>query len=114
MRISDWSSDVCSSDLREENRLILASAARRHEWRTATSRRETSPWRPSRHTGFPGVRSEERREGTSLAVRVDMGGRRIIKNKNHYRSEKLLCAAQHLQSLPTTSQTNHTNLHPQA
>src|SRR3546814_15219877 len=31
-------------------------------------------------------RSEERREGKSVSVRVDLGGRRIIKKKNKYRA----------------------------
>src|SRR3546814_18915775 len=30
-------------------------------------------------------RSEERREGKSVSVRVDLGGRRIIKKKNKYK-----------------------------
>src|SRR3546814_18204032 len=32
-------------------------------------------------TSSVGERSEERREGRSVSVRVDLGGRRIIKNK---------------------------------
>src|SRR3546814_12548944 len=67
MRISDWSSDVCSSDLNQTQH-------RRHH-------------RPCRVKGSghhrPGrrQRSEERRVGKECAVRVDLGGRRIIKKK---------------------------------
>src|SRR3546814_17484850 len=86
MRISDWSSDVCSSDL--------------------------TPLRPpagpagssgclSRATPAPGLiprfdprddtsRSEERRVGKECVIRVDLGGRRIIKKKNrvHHRTDQ--------------------------
>src|SRR3546814_20469094 len=79
MRISDWSSDVCSSDLHERNRCevhlfyLLSSSGRRavaedraalahiiHEWRDRKSVVK----------------------GKSVSVRVDLGGRRIIKKKN--------------------------------
>src|SRR3546814_3384748 len=57
MRISDWSSDVCSSD--------LAARRPRHIW---TSRRRTPPramrcTTPSTGTRWRGIRSEERRVG---------------------------------------------------
>src|SRR3546814_18101637 len=35
-----------------------------------------------------GERSEERRVGKSVSVRVDLGGRRIIKKKNHNNVKK--------------------------
>src|SRR3546814_13223513 len=69
MRISDWSSDVCSSDLG-------LSCPLHRRW-------------PD-HSGYPECdmcgnpyswRSEERRVGKSVSVRVDLGGRRIIKKK---------------------------------
>src|SRR3546814_19215752 len=52
----------------------------------------------ARHDGVRGNRdrSEDRRVGTSVSVRVDPGGRRIIKKKNHT-------------TTPTTSQLKHTN-----
>src|SRR3546814_18528900 len=64
MRISDWSSDVCSSDLSCGPRTTSPSAP---AWPRGTSRPPPSP------------RSEERRVGKSVSVRVDPGGRRIIK-----------------------------------
>src|SRR3546814_4802457 len=66
MRISDWSSDVCSSDLRPAP----------EGGRPSSPARIASP-SPSSQSG----RSEERRVGKSVSVRVDLGGRRIIKKK---------------------------------
>src|SRR3546814_20894773 len=88
MRISDWSSDVCSSDLSAA--LVRAGAC------------EAVVGALQQHTSVAGVaewaccairnlmynnndnsaaRSEERRVGKSVSVRVDLGGRRIIKTK---------------------------------
>src|SRR3546814_2945324 len=80
MRISDWSSDVCSSDLRDRP----ASAGRLrprdqgHEPRPARRAGRVLQLDGPRHRG----RSEERRVGKGVSVRVDLGGRRIIKKKN--------------------------------
>src|SRR3546814_20570290 len=103
MRIRDWSSDVCSSDLRQRAVDILqplrlpveaavdpprqcgpvARVAQRVEF--------APPPEPQRHKhrsirlfgklGMVDERSEERRVGKSVSVRVDLGGRRIIKKK---------------------------------
>src|SRR3546814_2371637 len=64
MRISDWSSDVCSSDLvpLPGDRSSLVWVLRPEEAQRL-------------------LRSEERRVGKSVSVRVDLGGRRIIKKK---------------------------------
>src|SRR3546814_11968988 len=70
MRISDWSSDVCSSDL-------LGRPAR---------------YPPRRGGGASGLQgllrsrrtAEDRKSvvyGKSVSVRVDLGGRRVIKKK---------------------------------
>src|SRR3546814_7266263 len=85
MRISDWSSDVCSSDLSPPD--------------TSTGRCRTirAPWHhahdaPARHAADrPSHRQTHRRaaaatpverksvvEGKSVSVRVDLGGRRSI------------------------------------
>src|SRR3546814_12158965 len=89
MRISDWSSDVCSSDLTfsppvlmqpepRPSRVMVPSA-----WGTAQS--PGTAWRrPSMSRNVAALRSgrsEERRVGKSVSVRVDLGGRRIIKKK---------------------------------
>src|SRR3546814_13454218 len=83
MRISDWSSDVCSSDLHD----LPLLRARFGVSMEQLAHRLTSLGR----TGARGVpffmakvdraRSEERRVGKECAVRVDLGGRRIIKKK---------------------------------
>src|SRR3546814_17474713 len=93
MRISDWSSDVCSSDLAE-----LALAAAQVDVREAPRHGMAAQAPEFRHRGqqLAGVGVLRRREqpvgrrlldrksvveGKSVAVRVDLGGRRIIKKK---------------------------------
>src|SRR3546814_12213934 len=90
MRISDWSSDVCSSDLGEP--LLPSSSdghlcpARRQERLAARAHRrpdtdgEAHCRRLRARLQLPLARSEERRVGKEC-VRVDLGGRRIIKKK---------------------------------
>src|SRR3546814_17709015 len=73
MRISDWSSDVCSSDLRAA-RSASASAKRKSTGSQVSSENAVG--------SCARKRSEERRVGKSVSVRVDLGGRRIIKKKN--------------------------------
>src|SRR3546814_14570189 len=100
MRISDWSSDVCSSDLEvcflpmlslaagrigrlHCRRVCLIGSAKKetaHEdprrrcvrSEEAAGDRRARPRRPER--------SEERVEGTRVSERVDLGGSGIIKN----------------------------------
>src|SRR3546814_12653096 len=97
MRISDWSSDVCSSDLRHQRTNSRARPGR-SLWRNRADRggirqagragRSNRNWlfheslhRAERSSPPPERRSEERRVGKECAVRVDLGGRRIIKKK---------------------------------
>src|SRR3546814_14630277 len=77
MRISDWSSDVCSSDLRP-TRTQCGGAERRSRSLAC------APPRYSAHRSAVQAqhRSEERRVGKECVSRVDLGGRRIIKKKN--------------------------------
>src|SRR3546814_15028324 len=70
MRISDWSSDVCSSDL---------CAGRLRTGREPAG--GAAPRRPAGAGARAARRSEERRVGKEVSVRVDLGGRRIIKKK---------------------------------
>src|SRR3546814_13609037 len=91
MRISDWSSDVCSSDLplagfrpnsygemeaiwvrhdRTDNAVIVAEGLVETQESHGVLGWLGCPVNP---------RSEERRVGKELSVRVDLGGRRIIK-----------------------------------
>src|SRR3546814_12125544 len=126
MRISDWSSDVCSSDLRiarqgrgagrrawrgggrgelqrapaaaraqagvgqDARRVSRLRAALRH-----TVRRRRGSARPSLGRAPPSARRDRRAadrksvvEGKRVSVRVDLGGRRIIKKKKHKRIKK--------------------------
>src|SRR3546814_16484218 len=95
MRISDWSSDVYSSDLPSGLCRLYAGL-----WRGRTARRRAGVDRSSGAAllVYGGVRadaawrrlaalrggdrSEERRVGKGVSVRVDLGGSRIIKKKN--------------------------------
>src|SRR3546814_12158711 len=93
MRISDWSSDVCSSDLQAPSPVRGAErtpvAGWRHGWRQAVFR-PTAP----RAYGWPAPWRRECADargdrksvvlGKSVSVRVDLGGRRIIKKKITY------------------------------
>src|SRR3546814_16093895 len=110
MRISYWSSDVCSSDLpsgrTSQIRLIsssgqgVASSSGNSVVRRSSAsgsdgnQRSQRMWEPLRDWHSPsasmtkieasspvGCRSEERRVGKSVSVRVDLGGRRIMKKK---------------------------------
>src|SRR3546814_14248412 len=84
MRISDWSSDVCSSDLRASMGSVIVAPmptaapliAPITGFFASKMRIDTRP-PESRISG----RSEERRVGKSVSVRVDLGGRRLIKKK---------------------------------
>src|SRR3546814_19515304 len=105
MRMSDWSSDVCSSDLRRQCRAGVPAAPRRSDDPPVRARESRlAARRKSAHGGghdargntfsFAGAnalardagppaltRSEERRVGKVWAERVDIGGRRILKKK---------------------------------
>src|SRR3546814_11945678 len=82
MRISDWSSDVCSSDLLAV--VQLEAEPRRRDDRKVPARVGRDGLQvPVHHPGrLP--RAEDRKSvvsGKSVSVRVDLGGRRIIKKK---------------------------------
>src|SRR3546814_16820689 len=90
MRISDWSSDVCSSDLEQRLRhgpgapgavpcRSRDGGALAAEWVQTTTVR-SGPWE---RVG-KGSRCGDRKsgvEGKSVSVRVDLGGRRIMQKK---------------------------------
>src|SRR3546814_18909637 len=101
MRISDWSSDVCSSDLQLVDNAIDASPADRSVQLVAAGEGgrvrievidEGSGMTRDfiRHDLFKPFASTKAAEigrascrEKSVSVRVDLGGRRIIKKKNH-------------------------------
>src|SRR3546814_13340562 len=78
MRISDWSADVCSSDLRARARRVPSNADRPV---ARPMRRRWARWR-RRRTGRRGADRKSVVYGKSVSVRVDLGGRRIIKIKD--------------------------------
>src|SRR3546814_20700217 len=104
MRISDWSSDVCSSDLHTRNAQsheivdalidVLGELLAGHEGddddrETCESRRyELGADRAvgeQRCSGQCPRKGDRKRvvQGKSVSVRVVLGGRRILKNKNN-------------------------------
>src|SRR3546814_21190056 len=107
MRISDWSSDVCSSDLRtvgipsrprRDNAPKGVGSSRRHHRSKCPKRRRLQGLSPARYPyyGAPSTRGRhtwswpfrilfrDRKsvvQGKSVSVRVDLGGSRLIKKK---------------------------------
>src|SRR3546814_11497200 len=95
MRISDWSSDVCSSDLERVGRVARCRLARqRHACGGADLGQVAGADDPGGllraihcpvltvgSEGTPGERKSVV-EGKSVSVRVDLDGRRIIKTKS--------------------------------
>src|SRR3546814_11085634 len=80
MRISDWSSDVCSSDLPCERHISFPQFRFVNvESQQCKIGIRLAAGKPRLHWLRP--RSEERRVGKSVSVRVDIGGRRIMKKK---------------------------------
>src|SRR3546814_19641766 len=87
MRISDWSSDVCSSDLPMPT-TMKRSPARWWIWARSTPAPSSAGSCPPM---CPRIRSPRSRTwprdrksvvwGKSVSVRVDIGGRRILKKK---------------------------------
>src|SRR3546814_18145711 len=98
MRISDWSSDVCASDLLGVGACLKRCALYRSPTPTPPLKGRGlfrhDPIRPC-----PGRHRTARRDrkrvvkGKSVSVRVDLGGRRIIqkkKNDNKYTTDHTL------------------------
>src|SRR3546814_18434994 len=80
MRISDWSSDVCSSDLRRARVRQTRRGAVRRQARAAAGECRRLPVAGNRGS----ERGPDRKSvvsGKSVSVRVDLGGRRIINQK---------------------------------
>src|SRR3546814_14534654 len=103
MRIITWSSDVCSSDLTELKQICNCDAdshgrevynrvrnAVTKEGKIMTTHTGGELWKVLDHKVTSddyksSDRKEERRVGTSVAVRVDIGGRRNKKKKRSRR-----------------------------
>src|SRR3546814_20870307 len=93
MRISDWSSDVCSSDLRGAKPMPALSAAGDSSPPDPTSgvgagsaglaTGESSLWSRNRLSCAPPRERKSVGEGTRGSVRVNRGGRRILNKKKY-------------------------------
>src|SRR3546814_20870598 len=96
MRISDWSSDVCSSDLHwapTTTTLLISTVLhgkRKSGIQTGRTAVPSQTWlQPAAFAAFfrspaSGLSAADRKSvvsGKSVSVRVDIGGRRIIKKK---------------------------------
>src|SRR3546814_18261120 len=113
MRISDWSSDVCSSDLKlvepflkptdtmgEDVALLIARQPRHRLGGAHGAGDRFVDYVGGRKRGaesdlagrFVDHRKVDRKsvvEGKSVAIRVDPGGRRILKNKKIYKTNNI-------------------------
>src|SRR3546814_17452908 len=97
MRISDWSSDVCSSDLGREQEIALVArridravqfgAVGAFDTADVMTGRERVGAQVARQLEQIGeLRPQDRKsvvKGKRVSVRVDLGGRRTIKKKNN-------------------------------
>src|SRR3546814_18055948 len=101
LRISDWSSDVCSSDLlASPTRKFAGSRDAVDDANSGAADRQLCPRRAGDlpigpdnadlpvylHCPLMGAGISDRKSvvsGKSVSVRVDLGGRRIIKKKNY-------------------------------
>src|SRR3546814_19964120 len=92
MRISDWSSDVCSSDLRRLHRAGRRPAMRRSDLRTDRHKRKNGLYSTYDReslaqigTASLNLSSQTDRNsvvsGQSASVCVDLGGRGVIKKQ---------------------------------
>src|SRR3546814_15077400 len=100
MRISDWSSDVCSSDLHgallrgpaAPDAVRLSQGGRRLPGRVGGhGAGAVDAARSARGDADGSAQEPDRKsvvEGTSVSVRVDLGGRRISKKKNNTNDRK--------------------------
>src|SRR3546814_15697927 len=111
MRISDWSSDVCSSDL--QRRYRLAAQIRGAPIRTPSEPGHGSGRYEGAHADSPGLLICKNRHagrhharvvgdrksvvwGKSVSVRVDLGGRRFIKKNTNLNAPDRYIMTQHL------------------
>src|SRR3546814_15758358 len=109
MRISYWSSDVCSSDLHAHRQSGQGEAKidpRRGGAGTGRHHDVVGHWDLAEADGLR--RSEERRVGKECVSSVDLGGRRIIKKK-----KQMTISCEHharISSYCDTHLTSHTSL----
>src|SRR3546814_20086883 len=97
MRMSDWSSDVCSSDLTSVKRAPVAERTKsgkgvpqssiqcigtpENQWRRASFARASEAGLPAANLWRLRADRKSVRAGKSVSVRVDLGGRSRIKKK---------------------------------
>src|SRR3546814_17667194 len=114
MRISDWSSDVCSSDqfgTRDIARMIepgvghMVEQSEGHFGRMFHQMIEGADPLIDRRPGLrkPGPDRKSVVSGKSVSVRVDLGGRRIIRKQTHNYYDMLIVHSYTVHTPTTTS-----------
>src|SRR3546814_20951985 len=107
MRISDWSSDVCSSDLPESRYpLSRPAAGRRHPrlwWGEDLQADRIYPHRLGDRKSVVW--------GKSVSVCVDLGGRLIIKQQHIYTISSFLTVSDPTTQTPIVSHKQHNSTH---
>src|SRR3546814_18521060 len=94
MRISDWSSDVCSSDLdgRETHYFLASAGAGAAPSAGAAASAAGAALSAGAAAASPSAGAAADRKsvvsGKSVSVRVDLGGRRIIKKTKHHKHNR--------------------------
>src|SRR3546814_15876794 len=71
MRISDWSSDVCSSDLRRRG--VLRRAGHVHAWKLGAIGWLSGRWRRRMHAAFRQVLRSNRKGEGAASLQADQG-----------------------------------------
>src|SRR3546814_16775180 len=91
MRISDWSSDVCSSDLQEPDGTGAEEDQEQARLQQRGPGRTDRHPPPRRHQPADGLQPVDRKSvvsGKSVSVRVNLGGCRIIKKKQKEKKDE--------------------------
>src|SRR3546814_11582899 len=101
MRISDWSSDVCSSDLRDHHRCRPLQRGSRAGVRAVPDSAAAPEPAGRKPVGRRDRKSVE--SGKSVSVRVDLGGCRIIKKNKSITTYSFY--------ITKSSSTKHTRYH---
>src|SRR3546814_12241363 len=110
MRSSDWSSDVCSSDLGCTWATSQAASSAAPDVAAITSCQSSAPNRPLNRCGKaePSVSAPTSRaqqsgaQGRRVSVRVDLGGRRLHNKKNHMLTHRPTNHIQDIQRITLT------------
>src|SRR3546814_12241597 len=91
MRISDWSSDVCSSDFHRAMRDRAARIAQNHHRIVRVAAQAERVHRAIAQDARIAADRKSDVLGKSASGRVDLGGRRVIKKQTMYTTHSIEC-----------------------